>query len=686
MTANAVAKTDFRLEIGTVSETVTVEGVSPLIEYSDKLNSRVDSQRIESLPLSGRDFNSLLNVMPGVQHRPGGGFQGVNIGGARTSSNNFMIDGISNNEVYYGDTVLNQTAIIGIPATLVPMDAIGDFTVQQTPSAEFGGKGGAAVNIVMKSGTNMPHGTGYYFRHDDWSDSPNFFDVRAAEKVGKTADPTPIKNQQFGGTFGGPIVKDKAFVFGYYEGQRLNVVSPYDVHVPTDGQIAAARARIATAGLTTNPIGEALIKFYPTDPTGNQHINGTTVANMNTFSIKVDHQLNRNNLINERVFYGRSFQSSPSGNSGEIVSPNQPVDLFNSVTDPTSAALVGVVWNSTLSNSSLLEARFGFNRFWNPIVVNNSIDPNSLGINTGPLDPANLGVPAVTTPFGHIGGVGGYPIFVTPSTDFSAAASLTRTSGSHTLKIGGNWDRMYNKSIRDQARTSLTANGRSSDDVDALVGLLLARFESANRSFGTTERNMTQKSGGAYINDDWRLSPRLTISFGLRYELTMPITEADNLATNFLPAQGLVQLGTAGLEQLYKPDKNNFGPRVGFAWDPAGNGKMSVRAGYALTYDTVPMGTLHPGLFNTPPLGVFSVAFSQTPRFAPDAAGVTCLDPNNSVAGGDYICLQPGVPIFGSSPTGAPPFNITAVRTTSITATITTSMPRSSARYCETAR
>ena len=133
------------------------------------MNSRVESARIEALPLSGRDFNSLLNVMPGVQHRAGGGFQGVNIGGARTSSNNFMIDGISNNEVYYGDTVLNQTAIVGIPATLVPMDAIGDFTVQQTPSAEFGVKGGAAINIVMKSGTNVPHGTAYYFRHDDSS-------------------------------------------------------------------------------------------------------------------------------------------------------------------------------------------------------------------------------------------------------------------------------------------------------------------------------------------------------------------------------------------------------------------------------------------------------------------------------------------------------------------------------------
>src|SRR5438105_11784467 len=116
VTANSVAKTDFRLEVGAVSETVTVEGVSALVEYSDKLNSRVDSARIESLPLSGRDFNSLLNVMPGVQHRAGGGFQGVNIGGARTSSNNFMIDGISNNEVYYGDTVMNQVAILGVPA------------------------------------------------------------------------------------------------------------------------------------------------------------------------------------------------------------------------------------------------------------------------------------------------------------------------------------------------------------------------------------------------------------------------------------------------------------------------------------------------------------------------------------------------------------------------------------------
>jgi Carboxypeptidase regulatory-like domain/TonB-dependent Receptor Plug Domain/TonB dependent receptor len=660
VTANAVAKTDFRLEVGSVSETVTVEGVSPLVEYSDKLNNRVDSARIEELPLSGRDFNSLLNVMPGVQHRPGGGFQGVTIGGARTGSNNFMIDGISNNDRYYGDTVMNQTAIIGIPATLVPMDAIGELTVQQTPSAEFGVKGGAAINIVMKSGGNVPHGTGYYFRHDDKFDSPNFFDIRSAQRLGKEADPTPIKNQQFGGTFGGPIVKDKAFFFGYYEGQRLAVTTPYDVHVPTAAQISTARARISAAGLATSPIGENLIKYYPTDPTGTLHVLGETVANMNTFSVKLDHQLGPSHLINERVFYGRSFQSAPAGNSGEIVPPSAagPVDLFNSVTDPTLAALTGVVWNWTISNHALLETRFGINYFSQTIGVNNSIDPKSLGINTGPLDAADLGVPGVNTPFGHIGGVAGYPITTAPTTTTQIGSSLTQTRGSHTLKIGGAFDYGYNRSVRNQARTSLTANGSTSSDVDALVGLLLARFENASRSFGQTERKMGQTSFGIFLNDDWRVTPRLTVSGGLRYEISSPVSEQNNLATNFFPDKGLVQLGTSGLDKLYKADKNNFGPRAGLAWDPTGSGRTSIRVGYALTYDTALIGTVHPGLFSTPTLGVFRVALSQTPRFVPEAAGVTCLNPDNSAAGGDYICLQPGVAVFGSSPTGAPPFNI----------------------------
>src|SRR5262245_31196622 len=661
---NTVAKSDFKLEVGTQSETITVEGVSPLVEFSDKLNNNVDKERIDSIPLSGRDFNSLLAVTPGVQRDPGGGFLAVSISGARRTSNNYMIDGISNNDRYYGDSVLNQTGVVGVPATLVPMDAIAEFTVQQTPSAEFGVKGGGAINVVMKSGTNQVHGTGYYFRHDDWTDSPNYF----VKKNG--GDTTPVKNQQYGGTFGGPLKKDRTFFFGYYEGQRLAVTSPYQAGVPTTGEIAAARARIAAAGLTTNPIGERLLEFYPTDPSGAITVNSANVANMNTFSLKIDHQVSAKNLVNGRLFYGRSYQSAPAF-VGELTPANGPQDMFNSVTDPTAIALVGLVWNSTVSDRSFLTVRFGYNRISQTIDVNNKIDPASLGINTGPLDAADFGVPAVYLgAFGYIGGVGGYPITTAPTQTYDTSSSLTQSRGPHTLKVGGNWQMGTNHSVRNRARTIFTVTGGGSfDNVDSLVGLLLGRFDIASRSFGSTSRDMRQQSFGAYINDDWKLSPRLTVSAGLRYDFNTPITEVNNLASNFIPSQGLVQLGN-GLDRLYDPDANHFGPRADLAWDVTGAGKTSVRSGYALTYDLPDFKPVHSpnttwsglgaraGAMTNPDLNTYSVTLSGAQReIAPESSAATCINANAASPTGDFVCVQPGVAIFGSSPTGAPPFN-----------------------------
>jgi len=660
---NAVSKSDFKMEVGTQSETVTVTGVSPLVEFSDKLNNNVDTERIESIPLSGRDFNSLLAVTPGVQREPGGGFLAVSISGARRTSNNYMIDGISNNDRYYGDSVLNQTGVVGVPATLVPMDAIAEFTVQQTPSAEYGVKGGGAINVVMKSGTNQAHGTAYYFRHDDWTDSPNYF----VEKAGGST--TPIKNQQYGGTFGGPLVKDKTFFFGYYEGQRLAVTSPYQVSIPKPSEIAAARARISAAGLTTNQIGENLLKYYPVADSGTMTVNSSNVANMNTFAVKVDHQVNTNNLINGRFFFGNSYQSAPAF-VGQLTPANGPADMFNSVTDPTRVALIGAVWNSTLSDKSLLQVRFGYNRISQTIDVNNKVDPASLGLNTGPLDPSDFGVPAVTLgSFGYIGGVGGYPITTAPTETYDVSSSLTQTRGAHTVKIGGNWDLGKNHSVRNRARTSLTASGGGTfDNVDSLVGLLLGRFDTATRSFGSTARDMSQNAFGVYFNDDWKASSRVTISLGLRYDIVAPLKEANDLASLFIPGQGLVRLGN-GIDQLYPVDKNNFGPRAGVAWDVNGDGRTSVRAGYALTYDTVDFKTLHSpnttwsgfgasaGAMTNPDLNTFSVNLNGSQTVKPDAATASCINPNNPNAGGSFVCAQPGVALFGSSPSGQPPYN-----------------------------
>src|SRR5947207_827968 len=623
VSVNTVTKADFKLEVGTQSETITVEAVSPLVEFSDKLNNNVDTERIVDIPLSGRDFNSLLAITPGVQRDPGGGFLAVSISGMRHTSNNYMIDGISNNDRYYGDSVMNQVGILGVPATLVPMDAIAEFTIQQTPSAEFGVKGGSAINVVMKSGTNQVHGTGYYFRHDDWTDAPNFFVERSG------GDTTKVRNQQYGGTFGGPIVKDKTFYFGYFEGQRLSQISPYDVLVPTGAEIADARNRIAAAHMSTNPIGEALLKFYPLNDSGKLTVQAPNLADMSTFSVKIDHRFNQNNLVNGRLFYGHTTQSGPAGNTGELTPANGPADMFNTVTDPPmNTALVGLVWNSTLSSRTLLETRLGYTTIGQTLAIpGNRIDPKSLGLDTGPLDEADLGIPAVYLgSFGYIGGVGGYPISTNPTSSWSVSTALTQTRGQHTVKLGGSWDLAKNHSLRNRARTSLRISGGTFDDVDSLVGLLLGRFDSAARSFGSTSRNLRQPSFGVFINDEWKISPRVTVSGGLRYDIHWPVSETDDIASKFVPSLGkLVRVGQ-GIDQLYQTNKDLFGPRAGLAWDLTGDGKTSFRTGYALTYGTSRGRDLTWFRdINGPPLGTPVNAIQQSRPFynvAPDLAHI----------------------------------------------------------------
>ena len=157
--AGAVIQASFKLTVGQRTETVEVEGTAPLVELSPNNNNYVDNEKIENVPLNGRDFNSLLAITPGVQRTPGGGFQAISINGSKVESNNYFIDGLYNNDRYYGDSAIGETGIVGIPAVLFPPEAIEELSVQETPSAEFGVKGGAPILLNMKSGTNTWHGS-----------------------------------------------------------------------------------------------------------------------------------------------------------------------------------------------------------------------------------------------------------------------------------------------------------------------------------------------------------------------------------------------------------------------------------------------------------------------------------------------------------------------------------------------
>lgn len=664
---------DFVLQVGQRTDTITVESAAPLIEYSPDVNNYVDQERIVDLPFSGRDFNSLLGITPGVQRAPGGGFLAVNISGARRTSNNYLLDGIYNNDRYYGDALVGQTGVVGIPAVLVSLDAIQEFSVQQLPSAEYGIKGGAPINVGLKSGGNAFHGSAYYFGHSEFTDAQNVL----VKQV------TPIKNHQYGGTLGGPLVKDRTFFFGYFEGQRNNSIPPFTVAVPTQPDVDTARALdcgLIGQGPTCALPGDALLAFFPKDPSGRISSKSPISAKMSSFGVKIDHKISEKHQLSGRYFFGDSVQSAPA--VGYTISPPPPAkaDIFNSVA-PSRGQLLGVSWTYTISPNKILESRFGWARFSQILDVNNKIDPKSLGIDTGPLDPSDFGVPYVNAyafgyGYNYIGGVGGYPITTRPDQTYDQSEHFTWIKGKHTMKMGGNWQFAETQSLRNRARSRLSVYGYY-DPVINLQQILLLRFDQAVRSFGDTKRHLVQHTFGFYWSDEWKVKPRLTLTLGIRYEINGALGESNNLGGNFFVSQGLVPLGP-NLNRIYNRDFHDFGPRAGLAWDIFGNGKTALRLGYSLTYDVPNFGSIHApraifsrnqaGAYTNPTQGNFSV------RLNGSAANPITGTPSDCVfttAGanptGSYICggIDPATgmlnPLYGPNNGVTPPFNVFAV-------------------------
>jgi hypothetical protein len=689
--AGGVTHADFKLQVGQRTETVEVEGEAPLVDLSPNNNNYVDSQKIENVPLNGRDFNSLLAITPGVQRSPGGGFQAVSINGSKVESNNYFIDGLYNNDRYYGDSAIGETGIVGIPAVLFPPEAIEELSIQGTPSAEFGVKGGAPILLNMKSGTNQWHGSLTWVNHSGFGDAANYFSKHNSDNCASPGEcqPTNIHNNQFNGTIGGPIIKDKAFMFLYYEGQRYKSLAVSSRTVPTPDDIQAATDDIViNNGLSVDPAGQALLNFFPTSATGIFIAQTPTTASANSFGVKFDYKLNPNNLLTARYIFGDSFQSGPPF-AGLPPAPAYPADLFNSVA-PSRAQMAGASWTWNISNTKILESRLGFTRFAQVLGINNKIDPRSLGVETGPLTPGDFGVPYVyLLPLGYggyIGGVQAYPITTRPDQTWDWSEHFSWVKGNHTVKFGGNFQRAYTNSLRNNARTGMLLGYFTyytsmaypyNATQDSVEQLLLGKTDNANRAFGDTQRYLSQNSVGFYIQDDWKIKPRLSLTFGLRYDINGNLHEKNNVAANFFPNRGLVRVGQ-GIDRLYNVDYHDFGPRLGFAWDIFGTGKTALRGGYSLTYDTPNFSTLaspyslagaSAGAFTQPNLGLFSVSITgdvgagvyfENGQPSPPPTTGSCFDPAHP--GGDYICFDQG-PLFGASPTGEPPFDAFSVVT-----------------------
>ncbi|HVN08789.1 MAG TPA: carboxypeptidase regulatory-like domain-containing protein, partial [Patescibacteria group bacterium] len=545
-------KQDFALQVGQKAETVTVEAATPLVDYSPGVNNEVDTKSIVDLPTEGRDFKSILALTPGVQRSPGGGFLDVSVSGQRTTSNNYMIDGMPNNDRFYGSEVVGQPGVLGIPASVLGNDSIAEYTVQQLPTAENGVKGGAAINVTLKSGTNDFHGNAFYFGDYDWLNAKNYF----------SSTTLPYHNHNYGGTIGGPIIKNRTFFFFAYEGQRNKSLEPYDLNIPTQGDLAAALADFANPAvnpnnLPINPAGLNLLKYYPCSNGAGGFVSCTPAAadaavapggfiqtisspntdKMGSFIIKIDHKINEKMNFSARYMFADSTQSAPLGGYTLPPAPGSGLnsDAFNSFA-PTRTQLAGASFTDTIAPNKILDIRFNWSRYSQILEPNNKVDPLSLGIDTGPLNPADFGVPPVyasSVTSGNPGGIQGYPLSTRPTQNYDASAHLTWIHGAHTFKFGGNFQYAWTYSLRNRARADLYS---SATDFETLFDeLLLGRIDESSRSFGGTSRHLYQPSMGLFFQDEWKLTPRVTVSYGLRWDLNGALGEDGNQGSNFFP-------------------------------------------------------------------------------------------------------------------------------------------------------
>jgi hypothetical protein len=606
-------RADFALQPGQVTEMIVVEEDVPLVNTtSSTLGGTLSNQEINDLPLNGRNYENLLQLRPGVMRYPGGGFSTTSSNGLRAEDNSYFIEGLFNSEPYSGQAIVNGAGIAGDSATILPIDAIQEFNIQQNPPAEYGWKPGAVVNVGLKSGTNTLHGSAFGFGRDGVMDARNFFNADPAPKLTRTLE-------QFGGSLGGAIIKDKAFFFGAYEGQRYNVgnsfggiTSPSMVSMPANGScvllatgdcadsIPDAIAELQSAGVG---ISQASLNIAGCALSGGSvTCNGSGFPTNNTQGIGITNGFNNNvrvdNLI-AKVDYRLSDRHSISGeyffgnNSGTVEDfPELQQKWLSKI--HTRAQIVGGNWIWTPGTRWVNEFRMGYNRLYQPTLPGDLNTPaTAYGLNTGVSGAFTGGLPRIGFGGYFFPGLGGFkwPKFQGPDSITQFVDQVAYTAGKHSVKFGG--ELHYNKvtnAAYGNSRGSITflggvaiGSGAGSTPLeDFFAGL---PFKSSVE-VGNPTLHLHNWAYSGFAQDDWRASKTLTLNFGIRYEYSTVPQEANNLLGNFDPNVGMVQVGH-GISSLYNPDHKNFGPRAGFAWDIGGNGRTVLRGGGGLIFETV---------------------------------------------------------------------------------------------------
>ena len=583
-------RVDVVLRPGQVSVTVEVSGSElPQVETaSNELGGVLTSQTVQDIPINGRDYTKLIYLNPGVAGSPDqisdspGSFGEFSMNGARGRSNNYLLDGTDMNDGYRNDPAINEAGVFGTPATILPIDAVAEVRVISNFEPEYGRNAGAVVNIVTKSGTNSFHGTAAEYFRNSALDARNYFNPVGQPKA-------PFHNNQYGGSLGGPIVQDKTFFFLDYEGQQ----EPVGVVTLACVPVGTAADKSLSPSQSSDAVIRALLATHPWPaPNINSAIAGGTCPNSSVISpsfnrlssmiAKIDHSFNASNLLTGRYFFGDSVQSFPLA----LTATGGQLPGFNTFT-PTRVQLVSLSYVHTIGSNKVNELRFGWNRFAEGFFpADQTFHPSSIGLNTG-TGPADNGLPIIlVSGLAQLGGTSSLPRHRFDSNN-QVIDNFSWKINKHDVKFGMDYHRTSIQQYFDKYfRGRLKFN--------SLADFLAGSVDSGFQYFGNSTRHTFENNFGFYAQDSYRLRPRLTLNYGLRWDYFGVVGEKNNYLSNITsisPAAGtgtftLTEVGQPGLSSLYHPDKKDFAPRVSIAWDVTGKGQTVVRAGYGLFFDS----------------------------------------------------------------------------------------------------
>lgn len=563
---------DFQLDPGDIAEQVTIVSTNDTIDRATALGHVIDRRTVQDIPLNGRYFLDLALLVPASVTPPQGAFSAspmrglgslaFNTAGNREETVNYQINGITLNNLTFSSISFQPS-----------INTIQEFKAENsTFSAEYGESSGAVVNIATRSGANDFHGELFEFFRNDALDARNFFELTSDE-------PAPFKRNQFGGNIGGPILRDRLFFFVSYEGLRQRQGLDLNSVVLNDAQRA----------LVTDPVVTRLVALIPhanfVDSSGISRFVGSASApvNVDQWTADINYKLSERDRIHGYYAIQDSEWSEPNrlGNTipgfGHITRALRQIFTFNET--------------HTFNQSMVNELRLGFNRFSATSTPLAQLNPAVLGIENGIADP--IGLPQISIAGGSLnfGGPANQPSG-RGDTTFVAADTLSLVVGRHSLRLGGEYRQFLNNNFR---------RGTGSFNFPSIAAFVTGTANSFSVTLGNQSSSIAQGALGFFAQDSYRVSPRLNLELGVRYEWNMtPSERYDRFIVFDRDTNSLLRVG-ADLDQVYKENNNNFQPRIGFAWR-AGAGTV-LRGAYGVYVDQ-PMTSIVTPLSGNPPLAI----------------------------------------------------------------------------------